>query len=888
MSSLDFIQVCAEVDRLLRSPQDFPRPTSESGLACLHGLPSCVEKQMWQRLAIWCVAQGKPPEGDAGCSGNWLDAFEGEEGIDETRPRSEERPLLRCLKDCIPHYLLAESFLATEQVARVLHESVGWLNGSSLTIHHGREVDYASLQESIGSITMPFVTPADLQDNSKSNGEGKSLRLLRRLARVGSNWSKAKQKLFEQFGVTGDNTRNNDRLKELLTPENHSSLLNELRDLAEKEASERLRRLPDIAREDIVERIVEMRLLRAIGEHIKYWREEGGKQAPLENALADGFKAIYEGTAPMLWQRLGVIYIPYGELVFRYLMTGALLDWSISRRSDSRRNSRDEHPDPLRKSLRQSFEASGSLASSALLSWLRLQNEENEAAAFLSKHSWFGEEGDSVCKLDPWWRDLRLCMRPEFWQKQRGLKCLLELLSSSSPEKPPPAGLQTLLNTFDELIKEYPPNERSEYGEAVRFGPGPLVNWPIIDVLLSPTEPSVRAVFFLSHTPIRQPLTNVPVVIFLAGTVDDSLCIVDRIKPVEENDLERVLGQLQSRTGKLSVFTSIVQKVVSHNVIERQGERMGQQTTAANFAHELKRLPRFLANSVQPASLMIGDNDIPLFTVETASGGESAASICGRISLAPEMPIELASKIGVCFFPQGVRDVAGLMNLWCQASTNADLTGFLDVRNVVDTCGLMEAIWRACLRVLALASPPEFEFRHLPTLSVHADVCSTVSRGIAAELSRLTTVLTLASNVGLRMELVGSSERDLLGRDGGAVSWLGRAMLAILSDYALHTDPPATVKVKVTMGELKGSVEVRLSEDANTAASPEDMTEFRNIQWKARDALGKKRGEVLASWHTEDVVRSCLRNIEGNVDTSPTPGEYWHIGCELPYESEGV
>ncbi len=313
-------------------------------------------------------------------------------------------------------------------------------------------------------------------------------------------------------------------------------------------------------------------------------------------------------------------------------------------------------------------------------------------------------------------------------------------------------------------------------------------------------------------------------------------------------------------------------------------EKIGQDSATTNFAHELKRVGENLGNLAPEPVARVSER--PLVHVAKAINIDqynslmqahagategnspvlSVDSLYGTLLLRPDVPDIVRDNVGLCFYPQGINDVASLMGLWCQAKSAVDLRRLLRLQQgaPLGTLGwLLENIWACSVRLLPLASSPVFDF-------AKDDPKAQEGQGtllLVAEVERLAHICKQANRVGLSFSVTGSRsvmDFPLAGVDAKDIGWLGRALLAILRDYAMYTRPPCDVVVHVEQQGAGSSTKFALSfghKVVTTTCNKTFMEQFICIQQGAINA-DLYRGDGT---HTKEVVDLCIQELGGVV-----------------------
>lgn len=310
------------------------------------------------------------------------------------------------------------------------------------------------------------------------------------------------------------------------------------------------------------------------------------------------------------------------------------------------------------------------------------------------------------------------------------------------------------------------------------------------------------------------------------------------------------------------------------------GVDVGRDESAGSYAHELKRVPANLSNLVPDPSAMV--NGQPLIQIAKAgnigqynsvldlSGWTSKTGVprYGTLLLHPDLPSIVRDNMGLCFYSQGVRDIANLMDLWCQAYSNADLRKLLGIKQgepLGNLKMLLDRVWLCSLRLLPLTGKKGFDFSTYDSKKSN--------NKLKSELKRFSGIVELADKANLVFRVRGTNTAKCLALDGidkTAIGWLGRALLAIMRDYTRHTIPPKIIVVHVsktkqlvgsiTNAALKINICVKDVDQKGSVCKQGSITELQNVQNMAKNSelYGMKSG-----MHTKQVVDFCLTKLDG-------------------------
>jgi hypothetical protein len=385
----------------------------------------------------------------------------------------------------------------------------------------------------------------------------------------------------------------------------------------------------------------------------------------------------------------------------------------------------------------------------------------------------------------------------------------------------------------------------------------------------------VTAILAASVTsPFVHDKTPATSMLFLLSSSDCRAWAIEKGLDGADSNSEEILATLEQ-------FQGVVRRAMEIEVGELlvdQAEKKGQEETAANFAHELKRVSANLANFAPDSRTLIDGIPLVQITNDKSSVNPEKAQY-GTILLRSDLPSEVSDNIGLCFYPQGVRDIANLMTLWCQAESGADLRTLLGIRQRAGWGGNLEymlcEVWKCSLRLLPLAGDRQFDY------ASEAPSESNCER-LKSQLHRFSSAPALALKAGLNFIVNGSGKTLNPERySPGDIGWLGRALLAILRDYARFTAPPADIlaTVECTQGVAIFLKITILSKTRNDNAV--DVTQFKNMQGRARNA-DPDYGSAI---HTLDVVNYCVGKLQGTAKRSEDKSE-WILNVSLGVNSD--
>jgi len=314
--------------------------------------------------------------------------------------------------------------------------------------------------------------------------------------------------------------------------------------------------------------------------------------------------------------------------------------------------------------------------------------------------------------------------------------------------------------------------------------------------------------------------------------------------------------------------------IVEHTGIE------ASELSSKTLAHELKRVPTNLSNFV------LGPEDTKrekkkFFTVEYLS--QESEEVYGKIQLNHNLSKKLKDNIGLCFYPKGIKNIAALLELWCQADTITDLDNFLETETEdIDFETFLKKIWNACLSLIALESDPEFIYY------LHDPVINKVK--LEEEFDRLNNIGVIAKKSGVNIALDKNLELNCFkGRD---ILCLGRSLLSILKDYSLYIKHPHTkvnvsiIKVVERVREGKKQMDFNLIIEAmDGGKTEEDFEKFEYIQ----KGVPSKEAALHSNFHTPRLVNTILSDEKTGIDGKATrlsndSPVKWDINFSLRYK----
>lgn len=318
-----------------------------------------------------------------------------------------------------------------------------------------------------------------------------------------------------------------------------------------------------------------------------------------------------------------------------------------------------------------------------------------------------------------------------------------------------------------------------------------------------------------------------------------------------------------------------------------------EERGGVNLAHEVKRIPANICNLVVDARERADGRSLLKVRSITTSSAKEESPLYGELLLRDDLPEIVRENLGLCFYPQGVRDASALIALWCQGKGLQDVKSV--IREEVSTLSrFLASLWEAAIRLLALSADPEFKFsRNLPDVK-HNDHLL-----IEREMRRLTQVPLIAEEAGLRVQigqgLENGGDLNLTLFEQQDVGWLCRLLLSVFFDYALHintTEFPQTVYVNYSctkLAEVKAEMKLRIWNQAACAqrvepASPA-LESFQSLQANAKKAWPRTGKEADGErMHTRDVAMTCAGQLWGKAVPEPKrlEGGYgWDIDVKL-------
>ena len=568
-----FADICSVTEGLLRYPEVLPAP-SQAPIA---------QHEMWLRAQAYCAL--KCPQG------TFRECHVADSRTGCLSEHSKQS-IVACIRSGeLPQFLLAEAFLRTSLAAKALFRDVGWLNGSSLTIQ-GHRVEYSSMKSGIRSVALPFLTVR--------NG----LPCVEPSAVVAELFSR----LVLAVDSKGPYSVHYHRTQEPCPGWKH------LQESIGADAVTRALQFwqvdPAIAysalhdavgakffdapsRDDtIIGHAIELLLLEAIALHIRHCREEAGQEGRTE-AIANSFEAIGEQNAHPIWNRLRCVYIPFGEILFRFIMHEAMRpspSWDTA--LELLEFCTETHG--TRKRI-------GQWAQVCLCAWLRTELHLADSG----QHGWFlptedaESDGGDWRHADPWWvaisRSIGATSWPQFGQ---GLENVLGRGVDSG----------SFLKLHEFLMSVLDPN-RDPGALVDAFWRNPLVNPGLLCPLLAQNEGIPRAIVFLPYTPIRLPIGDLPLVTFLAGTARDSYTTILSKKSSAETKasgqafddaIEAALGTVHG----LSLLANLTQKIIADDVLESVVRRQERIRTEIDLSHELPSVLDGIRKYAPPQELL--------------------------------------------------------------------------------------------------------------------------------------------------------------------------------------------------------------------------------------------------------------------------------------------
>ena len=540
--SNSLLSICTLLEELLRYPES-PPPDD---------MPPDASEEMWQRAHAFC-AWFCPDHKSAQCHGRQVD----------------QDKLIACIRDGPlqeRQYLLAESFLSTAYASEALHREMGWLNGSSLTIHE-EAIEYSSLKKGIRSVTMPFLTAQ--HGELCLDPQQKTSVLFARLLATASSTEELNTHPSGCPGWQDLQAAVGKAALDRAAADSKAGGMHICEAVAQRHfASESVpRRTKEFAAEQV--------LLRSIAQHIKHCREEAQQESHTQ-AIAQGFAKIAENAAHPLWNALRCIYIPYGEIIFRFMLHAALQpepSWgellSLLTFCTEDENGNVRIADYAQRCLQSWVAAEVSLADSSPPGWFGASSaptSENDRHA-----DWRS--------IDPWWSIVYASVAAPFFTD--GITEIQTALSSGLNSESFAKVSETVAAAGGATSDQCALHES--------FSLHPLVNPRLLRPILGNNEGLPRAIVFLPYTPIRAPITRSPLVTFMAGTMLDAYgsALAD-ITEDRDRGFREVTATAREKMRNLALFTNLPQKIVTDDVIDKHSRESAYGRAFSIVRHDLK------------------------------------------------------------------------------------------------------------------------------------------------------------------------------------------------------------------------------------------------------------------------------------------------------------
>lgn len=546
--SNSLLSICTLLEELLRYPEA-PPPDD---------IPPDASEEMWQRAHAFC-AWFCPDHKSAQCHGRQVD----------------QEKLIACIRDGPlqeRQYLLAESFLSTAYASEALHREMGWLNGSSLTIHE-EAIEYSSLKKGIRSVTMPFLTAQ--HGELCLDPQQKTSVLFARLLATASSTEELNTHPSGCPGWQDLEAAVGKAALDRAAADSKAGGMHICEAVAQRHFASQS--VPHRTKEFAAEQV----LLRSIAQHIKHCREEAQQESHTQ-AIAQGFAKIAENAAHPLWNALRCIYIPYGEIIFRFMLHAAL------------------QPEPLWGELLSLLtfcteDENGNVriadyAQRCLQSWVAAE----VSLADSSPPGWFGawaaptSENDRHAdwrSIDPWWSIVHASAAAPFFTE--GIAEIQTALSNGLNRESFAKVSETVAAAGGATSDQCALHES--------FSRHPLVNPRLLRPILGNNEGFPHAIVFLPYTPIRAPITRSPLVTFMAGTMLDtcSSALTDAAQHGRPH-AQTAPDAPRDKMRNLALFTNLPQKIVADDVIKyhtaNQERAQGYKVGNAIQHHDMKNL----------------------------------------------------------------------------------------------------------------------------------------------------------------------------------------------------------------------------------------------------------------------------------------------------------